>query len=65
MRFSRAAAADAADVIVYTIGLGDGVLDCVIEELLAAARRRRVLQGANDSTLDEAFEAIAKKTTFV
>lgn len=58
---ARAAAAAASDVIVYTIGLGDGVLDCVMEDI-AAAGGGEYYKAPTTAQLDEAFEAIAKKT---
>lgn len=58
---ARAAAAAASDVIVYTIGLGDGVLDCVMEDI-AAAGGGEYYKAPTTAQLDEAFDAIAKKT---
>jgi len=46
---------------VYTIGLGDGVLDCVMEDI-AAAGGGEYYKAPTTAQLDEAFEAIAKKT---
>lgn len=57
----RATAAAASDVIVYTIGLGDGVLDCVLQDI-ATAGGGQYYKAPTTAQLDEAFEAIAKKT---
>ncbi|MGE0572208.1 MAG: VWA domain-containing protein [Dehalococcoidia bacterium] len=57
----QAAIAKAGDVIVFTIGLGDGVLDCVLQDI-AAAGGGEYFKAPTTADLDEAFEAIAKKT---
>lgn len=58
---SQAAAAKAAKVTVYTIGLGDGVLDCVMENI-AAAGGGEYYKAPTTAQLDDAFKAIAEKT---
>ena len=58
---AQAAAARAADVIVYTIGLGMGVLPCVLDEIAAAGGGENYL-APTIAQLDDAFAAIAAKT---
>ncbi len=58
---ARAAAAKAADITVYTIGLGDGVLDCILNDI-AVAGGGTYYKAPTGADLDTAFAAIAAKT---
>ncbi len=58
---NQAAVARAADIMVFTIGLGDGVLDCILEDI-AAAGGGTYYKAPTTAELDDAFEAIAAQT---
>ncbi len=58
---NQAAVAKASDITVYTIGLGDGVLDCILEDI-AQAGGGAYYKAPSTADLDEAFEAIAAQT---
>lgn len=58
---NQAAVAKAADITVYTIGLGGGVLDCILEDI-AAAGGGEYYKAPTPEQLDEAFQAIAERT---
>ncbi|MCC7364053.1 MAG: VWA domain-containing protein [Dehalococcoidia bacterium] len=59
--YSQATVAGNADIIVYTIGLGDGVVDCVLEEI-AERGGGEYFKAPTTAQLDDAFQAIAAKT---
>jgi hypothetical protein len=59
--WAQASAAAAADVTVYVIGLGDGVLDCVLQQI-ADNGGGIYYHAPTTAQLDEAFEAIAEQT---
>lgn len=58
---SQATAAAAEDIIVYWIGLGDGVMDCLLEDL-AELGTGEYVAAPSVADLDDAFKAIAEKT---
>ncbi len=58
---NQATAAAAADITVYTIGLGSGVLDCVLQNI-ADAGNGKYYKAPTPAQLDDAFEAIAEQT---
>jgi Flp pilus assembly protein TadG len=58
---NQAAVAASQGIIVYTIGLGDDVVDCVLEDI-AEAGGGEYFKAPTTAQLDEAFEAIAEKT---
>lgn len=58
---NQAAVARAADITVYTIGLGADVLDCILEDI-AEAGGGAYYKAPTTADLDEAFEAIAAQT---
>src|SRR5690606_34481645 len=57
--WNQATAARNADVTIYVIGLGDGVLDCVLEKI-AENGGGIYYKAPTTAQLDEAFEAIAE-----
>ena len=58
---SQAAAAKTANVKVYTIGLGAGVLDCILTDI-ATAGGGIYYKAPTPAQLDDAFKAIAEQT---
>ncbi len=58
---NQAAVAAAADITVYTIGLGGGVLDCILQSI-ADAGGGEYFKAPSAADLDDAFQAIAEKT---
>jgi Flp pilus assembly protein TadG len=58
---AQATAAKNANITVYAIGLGDGVLDCILESI-ATAGGGTYFKAPTPAQLDEAFAAIASKT---
>jgi Flp pilus assembly protein TadG len=58
---NQAAESADQDIIVYTIGLGDSAIDCVLEDI-AEAGGGTYYKAPTPAQLDEAFEAIAKMT---
>ncbi|MFN0147610.1 MAG: vWA domain-containing protein [Dehalococcoidia bacterium] len=58
---NQAAAAKAADITVYAIGLGAGVLDCILQQI-ADAGGGTYYKAPTPAQLDDAFAAIAAKT---
>jgi hypothetical protein len=58
---NQATAAKDADIIVFTIGLGGGVLDCVLEDI-ATLGGGTYYKAPTVAQLDDAFEAIAEQT---
>lgn len=58
---NQATAAKDAGIIVFTIGLGDGVLDCVLEDI-ATLGGGTYYKAPTVAQLDEAFQAIAEQT---
>jgi Flp pilus assembly protein TadG len=58
---SQAAAAQAEQITVYTIGLGDGVLDCVLTQV-AAAGSGSYFKAPTAADLGDAFKSIAELT---
>ena len=59
--WDRATAAQAADTIVFVIGLGDGVLDCVLQKI-ADNGGGMYYKAPTPAQLDAAFQAIAEQT---
>jgi Flp pilus assembly protein TadG len=57
----QAAVAAEQDIIVYTIGLGDEVIDCVLEDI-AEAGGGQYFHAPTPEQLDEVFEQIAEMT---
>jgi hypothetical protein len=58
---NQAAVAQSQNIMVFTIGLGDGVIDCTLEDI-AEAGGGEYYKAPTTAQLDEAFEAIAEKT---
>ena len=59
--WAQATAAKNADITVYVIGLGDGVLDCVLQQI-ADNGGGLYYKAPTPAELDEAFDAIAAQT---
>ena len=59
--WNQATAAAAADITIYVIGLGNGVLDCVLQQT-ADNGGGIYYKAPTTAQLDEAFEAIAEQT---
>lgn len=59
--WDRATAAKAADTTVYVIGLGDGVLDCVLQQI-ATNGGGIYYKAPTTAQLDAAFQSIAEQT---
>lgn len=59
--WNQATAAKNADITVYVIGLGDGVLDCVLQQI-ADNGGGLYYKAPTPAQLDEAFDAIAEQT---
>ena len=59
--WAQATAAKNAGITVYVIGLGAGVLDCVLEKT-AANGGGKYYKAPTTAQLDEAFQAIAEQT---
>lgn len=58
---NQAAVAKAGDITVYTIGLGAGVLDCILTDI-ATAGGGAYYKAPSPADLDDAFKAIAERT---
>jgi Mg-chelatase subunit ChlD len=58
---NRASAAADQDIIVYTIGLGAGVLGCILEDI-AELGGGEYVEAPTTASLDDAFLEIAEKT---
>jgi hypothetical protein len=58
---NQAAVAKSQDMIVYTIGLGSSVIDCILEDI-AEAGGGEYFKAPTPAQLDDAFRAIAEKT---
>ena len=59
--WAQATAAAAADITVYVIGLGDGVVDCILQQT-ADNGGGMYYKAPTLAQLDDAFEAIAEQT---
>jgi Mg-chelatase subunit ChlD len=59
--WNQASAAAAADIKVFVIGLGDGVLDCVLQRT-ADLGGGQYYKAPTTAELDDAFKAIAEQT---
>jgi hypothetical protein len=58
---NQAAVAKSQGITVFTIGLGDGVIDCTLEDI-ADAGGGEYYKAPTTAQLDDAFRAIAEKT---